>query len=177
MRRACTALLVASATLLACAGNPDRHTLSELHGVDPDLADVEVENGLDRAMVAYESFLDETPESALTPEAMRRLADLKLEKQYGILGDAEPTSLPAPERNGMAAADGTAPRDRAPVASIADLSESEQEFERRASSQQGAMPLVESPDLDLPGGAKVAEAGPLEAIELYDQILATYPSY
>jgi hypothetical protein len=112
MRCASTALLVAPILLVACAGNPDRHTLSELRNVAPDMADVQVENGLDQAMLAYGSFLEETPESALTPEAMRRLADLKLEKQYGILGDGEPASLPTPEKTGMAAATRTEPGDR-----------------------------------------------------------------
>jgi len=177
MRCASKALLLASTLLVACAGNPDRHTLSELHDVPPDLADVQVENGLDQAMLAYSSFLEETPESALTPEAMRRLADLKLEKQYGILGDGEPASLPTPQRSEMSAVARKEPGDRPRAASIADHTESEQEFERRASGNAGAMPLSESTDPDLPGGEKVADAGPLEAIELYDQILDAYPNY
>jgi tetratricopeptide (TPR) repeat protein len=177
MRCAPTALLVVSTLLVACAGNPDRHTLSELHGVAPDMADVQVENGLDQAMLAYRSFLEEAPESALTPEAMRRLADLKLEKQYGILGDGEPALLPAPEKTPAPAAVRTQPGERPRAASIADHSESEQEFERRASSNDGPMPVGESPELELPGGEQVRSAGPLEAIELYDQILAAYPNY
>ena len=36
-------------------------------------------------MESYRRFLEETPESALTPEAMRRLADLKIEREYGYL--------------------------------------------------------------------------------------------
>ena len=34
-------------------------------------------------MEGYQRFLEETPESALTPAAMRRLADLKIEREYG----------------------------------------------------------------------------------------------
>jgi tetratricopeptide (TPR) repeat protein len=77
----------------------------------------------------------------------------------------------------MAAATRTESGDRPRAASIADHSESEQEFERRASSNGDAMPSGESPDLELPGGEQVGSAGPLEAIELYDQILAAYPNY
>jgi hypothetical protein len=44
----------------------------------------QVSEGLDKAMQGYERFLHETPDSALNPEAMRRLADLKIEKEYGI---------------------------------------------------------------------------------------------
>jgi len=79
MRGARTALLVAPALVAACAGNPDRHTLAELRHVEPDVTEVQVQNGLDQAMLGYRKFLEEAPESALTPEAMRRLADLKLE--------------------------------------------------------------------------------------------------
>src|SRR3990172_3280360 len=130
MRGTLTALLLA-ATLVACAGN-DRHTLAELHEVEPDMTEVQVQDGLDQAMVGYRKFLEEAPESALTPEAMRRLADLKLEKEYGILGDWEIVELPAPEPTAVTADAGTESHGRSRAAGIADHSESEAEFERRA---------------------------------------------
>jgi TolA-binding protein len=138
MRRLCTVPLPVLLLALACAGNPDRRTLAELRDAEPDLSEVGVDNSLDQAMAAYRSFLEETPRSSLTPEAMRRLADLKLEKEYGILGGEKPIELPTPESNPAAG---------------------------------------EEADLELPGGEEVAWAGPLEAIELYDQILASYPNY
>lgn len=91
------AIPVIAATLLVGCANPDRRTLSELHDVEPDIAEVRIEDGLDRAMQAYRGFLAQAPKSALTPEAMRRLADLQLEKQFGILGGDGPAALPAPE--------------------------------------------------------------------------------
>ena len=78
MRSARTALLLVSGLVLACAGNPDKRTLADLHRVEPDVTEVRVEDGLDQAILGYKKFLEEAPESALTPEAMRRLADLKL---------------------------------------------------------------------------------------------------
>jgi tetratricopeptide (TPR) repeat protein len=165
MRCARTALLVAPALVAACAGSPDRHTLAELRHVEPDVTEVQVENSIDQAMLGYGKFLEEAPESALTPEAMRRLADLKLEKEYGLLGDGELVELPAPEATVPAAAETGSP-DRPRAAGIADHSESEEEFERRAA---GAV--------ELPGERQAASAGPLEAIELYDRVLATYPTY
>lgn len=83
-RPALRVLLLAPLVALACSGNPDRQTLGGLRAVEPDLREVTVQNGLDRAMEGYRQFLDEAPTSALTPEAMRRLADLQLEKEYGI---------------------------------------------------------------------------------------------
>jgi len=55
-------------------------TLAELRSVRPDVQEVKVEQGLEQAMEHYRRFLEETPETTLTPEAMRRLADLRLEK-------------------------------------------------------------------------------------------------
>ena len=98
MSLARTALVLAPALLTACLGNPDRRTLAELPRVEPDMTEIRVDDGLDEAMRGYERFLAEAPESSLTPEAMRRLADLKLEKEYGILGasEGEGAALPAP---------------------------------------------------------------------------------
>src|SRR5262245_49354924 len=73
-------------------------TLATLHDVRPDLEEVQVEQGLDQAMEGYRRFLADTPETAMTPEAMRRLADLQLEKRFGIhTGDGKPKEMAAPE--------------------------------------------------------------------------------
>jgi TolA-binding protein len=124
-------------------------------------------------MVGYKKFLEEAPESALTPEAMRRLADLKLEKAYGILGDGEIKELPAPE----AAAREDAPRERPRGAGHSDRSESDEDFERRAAAGESDFGPEASFALELPGGEQATSAGPAEAIQLYDQILAAYPNY
>ncbi len=176
MRRARTSLPLTAALVAGCAGSPDRHTLAELRHREPDMTEVRVENSLDQAIVGYRKFLEETPKSALTPEAMRRLADLELEKEYGILGGSPRGELPAPQR---AASATPAPRrfEQAAVDPGPDASESEEEFERRASA---ASPVVRTPDaktLATPDGATAGPAGPLEALALYDQILATYPDY
>jgi len=168
-----TALLVAG-----CAASPDRHTLSELHSVQAEVEDLKVEDGLEKAILGYRNFLDETPESELTPEAMRRLADLKIEKEYGILGDGKLVELPAPESAKMdesPSAKGS--QQTTAVASRADM-ESDKAFERRASGEQSTAPRDDYADVQLPAGEEKPEwAGPLEAIELYDRILATYPDY
>src|SRR5262249_40139334 len=77
---------------------PTTGTLKELRNVRPDVQDVKVEQGLEQAMQHYRTFLDEAPETAMTPEAMRRLADLQLEKQFGIhMSDAKPREMAAPQ--------------------------------------------------------------------------------
>ena len=82
--------------------------------MQPDVAEVEVADSLDLAMQSYRRYLDETPTSAMTPEAMRRLADLQLEKEFGITGGdapsgrwiemAAPDAGEAPSRIGAGAA-------------------------------------------------------------------------
>ncbi|MGH0035499.1 MAG: tetratricopeptide repeat protein [Myxococcota bacterium] len=188
--------LAIAATATACAFDPDRQTLAHLRDVEPDTAEVVVDDGLDRAMSAYRSFLAEAPESSLTPEAMRRLADLEIEKKYGTLGGhpdagAAPEvvpqetaargpvarELPAPakaDRQEKTAATAAAP---APPARIADLSEPQQDFERRATGSAPGRPSSAGTGPLSPGGEAVAWSGPEEAIALYDRILAAYPDY
>jgi TolA-binding protein len=174
MRRTQTFLLLA--LVVGCAGNPDRQTLAQLRDAKPDLAEVQIENGLDEAMTAYQHFLAQAPKSALTPEAMRRLADLKLEKEYGILGDGGPAALPVPTAAASAEPVPVA-LDRMQAVGIADHTESERDFERRIASEQAIAPARGGSDVELPGGDQIEWSGPLEAIELYDQILASYPDY
>ncbi len=204
------ALMLPPVLAAGCAPAPERQTLAELRKVAADTADVRVEQGLDKAMEGYKRYLDETPKTALTPEAMRRLADLKVEKQFGILGDGKWVEMEAPEptTNANAAANGApatltagptrkpapagqaqsqppermalgttgSPRPRA--SGIADLSESQNDFERRATQQTPVAASEQGFSVSTPGGAAGESAsGPLEAIALYDQLLAEYPNY
>src|SRR5712692_3769391 len=77
-------IVLASALLVGCAARrkvTPPTTLADLHNMRPDVQEVKVDQGLDQAMQSYRRFLEETPETAMTPEAMRRLADLQLEKR------------------------------------------------------------------------------------------------
>ena len=67
----------------SCATMDQSGTLASLRDVKIELKEERIEGSLDKAMESYRKFLEETPESALTPEAIRRLADLKVEKEYG----------------------------------------------------------------------------------------------
>ncbi len=156
-----------------CAETPERHTLAELRGVEPDLREVPVEQGLDKAMAGYRRFLAETPETTMTPEAMRRLADLQIEKQFGLQGgDGKPREMAAPERAATtAAAAPTTPGSAAPVRAT----ETEREFEQRATAQV-ALTSAGSDAAAAIAGSDAPE-GPAEAIALYDRLLAEYPNY
>jgi cellulose synthase operon protein C len=199
--------------LAACAHQADRSgTLATLHQVQPDTKEMPVDQGLDRAVQSYGDFLKQAPDSKLAPEAMRRLADLKIEKEFGIQGDGKLVELPA-SQSGMPApavapASGAVPAQqagspgrkqaaalRAPVVAKIDAhttarsqlqasgsgpaAVSERDLEQRAMFELGIPAANAATPLALPGGmeADPARAGPLEAIKLYDELLAKYPHY
>ena len=180
-------LLVGALVALSCSGNPNRQTLAGLRIVEPDLAEVNVADGVDQAMEGYRKFLEEAPTSTLTPEAMRRLADLKLEKEYGLLGQAKPGAISpsTPSSSGRQSATQLAPATTAPVptpaasgaAVIQPAGESLRDFEARAANPSDRVYLAALPGLARPGTDERSPSGPLEALALYDQILAAYPDY
>jgi tetratricopeptide (TPR) repeat protein len=209
-RRAVAILLP---VIAACAHQADRSgTLATLHQLQPDTKEVPVDQGLDRAVQSYRDFLTQAPDSALAPEAMRRLADLKIEKEYGLQGDGKLVELPAAQSAApatpVAPLSGAVPAEavasparartaalRAPAVTKIDASSamrsqaglsgsgasavSERDLEQRAALLPGIAAASAAPPLALPGGldADPARAGPREAIELYDQLLAKYPQY
>ncbi|HEU4430188.1 MAG TPA: tetratricopeptide repeat protein, partial [Myxococcota bacterium] len=168
-----TAPWLAGALLTACASAPERDTLATLREVQPDLSPVEVGDSLDQAMLGYREFLEEAPTSALTPEAMRRLADLKLEKQFGPLADSPGTALPAPKPLAVRLEG----RDRQRGDHAAERpAQTEAELEQRAAIEHSFAAARGEVALDLPVAGEDAD-GPLEAIALYDRILTDYPTY
>ena len=170
--RAALSLAITAALAAGCAASPEKRTLAELHAIDPDVAEVPVSEGLEQAMQGYRRFLDETPETELTPEAMRRLADLQIEKQFGIrTGDGRPREMAAPERAAVPDEAGAEPRPPATATAASGIAESERDFELRTTA---AMQL---PSAATTIATAADPTGPLEAIALYDRLLAEYPAY
>jgi cellulose synthase operon protein C len=171
MRRISTSILLALTLVTGCSKPvkksvttvPTVGTLSELRNVKPELQEVKVEQGLEVAMAQYRKFLEDAPETAMAPEAMRRLADLQLEKQFGLRsGNQKVREMAAPDAAPLAAA--------TPAPQFAPQRESDQDFERRTTAEDAAAGLtVVRTDADT--------KGPLEAIALYNKLLTDYPSY
>ena len=160
--------------LFACATTSDEGTLAELQNVQADIDEVYLDDSLDRAAQSYRRYLEETSESARTPEAMRRLADLQIEQAYGVIGKGELVEMAAPELASQA----EQPKDDRGSPGPTELAESEQEFEQRATGRQELLSEVTEYDTQLPDGESApVPGGPLEAIQTYQQILATYPNY
>jgi TolA-binding protein len=178
MRKPTFSLFIAT-LIVACSSNPGRRTLGVLHDVPPDLNEVSVDDSLDLAMQSYRHFLDETPEGEMTPEALRRLADLQIEKEFGIIGTGDFIELPAPEMAQLPRSSDDPGAALTFVGGSADLGETEEDFEARATGEF----VVESDDaelpaLGLPGDAQpIVPAGPVEAIRIYQRILDEYPNY
>ena len=77
-------LVVSASSILltSCALTNKQGTLASLDDIKFVVKEEKVDSSLEKALASYQKFLDETPETEMTPEAMRRLADLKIEKDY-----------------------------------------------------------------------------------------------
>ena len=184
--------------LASCAAGGSRGTLADLHNVEPELKDETIEDGLEKAMQNYRHFLEQTPEAAMTPEALRRLADLKLEQEYGYVQEGaktSPTTAPAAAvakltldkpQTGTPPDGGDAGKRVAATGLIAavgkdgkDGKESEKNFEKRVAKGE-KLPPKKKGSLAAPtveAAADLENANAREAVELYKKLLAKYPLY
>jgi cellulose synthase operon protein C len=185
-------VLLLPVLLSACATMSERGTLAELRDVRLELKDEEIEGGLEKAMQSYQRFLDESPETAMTPEAIRRIADLSLEKDYGyisggparpagVVSEPAPRQLQQPETGGVGrpAATGSAQATHE-SGMIASLSgESDKDFEERAARAEG-VPTGHDGEFVVPapeGGDDLSNPDAERAIALYQELLRKYPYY
>jgi len=129
----------------------------------------EIDDGLAKAMQGYQGFLEQTADTILTPEALRRLADLKIEREYGTLTAASIDREEAqdlPDRSGGGAVTNDI-QNRGPTVSPArNRSEETLEIE---TERNGKGPERADGDLE--------RTGVREAIQLYKKLLNDYPLY
>jgi len=170
--------------LAACQPVSDRGTIAELRQVQVEIREEKIENGLDKAMLSYQHFLEKSPDSELTPEAIRRLADLKIEKEYGSFteGDNPDGEAPIVEKSSM---EQDVPQGFAPVnatqesralVNIPVHNESEADFERRTTQGQPTG-LVATSDAQGRDVNDLERKGAREALALYQKLLTDYPLY
>jgi len=176
-------ILALPAVLAACSSTGSKDTIATLRNMQIEVKEEKIEGGLEKAMESYKRFLEETPDSSMAPEAIRRLADLKVEKEYGtITPEAKPAGqAPAvpvsqhashPVRGSIA---GTPPEQLTPH--IPGHDESETEFERRATRTQQEDGMTTTADRPAGGADDLERAGAREAIALYEKLLNDYPLY
>lgn len=181
-------IICSSLLTISCAFMGNQGTIAQLDNVSISIEDENIVGGLDKAMQSYQKFLEDTPESALTPEAIRRLADLKITKEYGLITDEKASiqsskstvSTPSPEKLKLNKPENieSSTTEKDENLAIADISESEKQFEQRSTSQAIKTSNVQAITLP-PGeaGADLQNAGAQEAIVLYKKLLAKYPLY
>ena len=166
----------------ACHSMGGKDTIAKLHNMQIEIKEEKIEGGLDKAMEGYRRFLEETPNSALSPEAIRRLADLKVEREYGLLsGDTvaerrvSATALPPPKR--AARAEVEPALSSVPALAQAPVpGESLADFEKRA-AQSPALGAAAAADGLVEGADDLKRVGAVEAVELYKKLLNDYPTY
>jgi len=176
-------LIIATLTFSACA--IDEHgTIADLRDVDIEIVDAHIDGGLEKAMKSYQQFLEQTPESARTPDAIRRLADLNIEKEYGVISEnkenesLKQNKIIKSEKESVISNSKKLSIDNNEIADV--KSETINQFEKRASSKQKIKPAKSSAVIPLPKGANIDDlqtAGAKKAIKLYKKLLIKFPLY
>ncbi|MDH5618210.1 MAG: tetratricopeptide repeat protein [Gammaproteobacteria bacterium] len=164
-------ITLVAAGLTACATPPQENRISELSNVDANLNEVPAADHAEGAEQSYRRYLEEAPEGENAPEAMRRLADLQLEKVYGVVGAAPGSMMPAPARAAPVAPDLRQSSNTEPQRPA----ESDSDFESRTILQQE--PLSPYGDVTFSLEGEPIPGGPLEAIETYKKLLSSYGNY
>ena len=168
----------------ACQSVGGKDTIAKLHSVHIEIKEEKIEGGLEKAMESYQRFLVETPKSSkLKPEAMRRLADLKIEREYGLLSSDTAAkqrnsgaALPPPEH--AAHKEGTnAGPPVPPSAQERKPGESQAELEKRAARTAPVAGAAKGEEIPLPDAENLERTNAREAITLYQKLLAEYPLY
>jgi len=193
MNRLTISILSAFSMLSACVSS-EHKTIAGLHDMSIEVKNVRIEGGIQKAMESYQQFLEQTPDSAATPEAIRRLADLNIEREYGMISDAETSTVPEskPALTEKASTKEVSASDVATETQvetnnvIANLdSESNKDFEQRASAKISSKQLADqskqaSQPAVLPDGSNIEDLqteGAKKAIELYLTLLKKFPLY
>ncbi len=173
------AILMLTLWLCSCVAPEHRGTIGELRQRHMVIESDQISNGLEQAMAGYQQFLRESEDSALTPEAIRRLADLKIEQEYGHLGprDGKPAAaeeMSAPQPGASPDLTVSTPAEPNPAA----LPKEEDEvFAERATRLNPPEPAAATDNVSDRALEDLERAGPLEAIALYRQLLEKYPLY
>ncbi|MDO8412252.1 MAG: tetratricopeptide repeat protein, partial [Gallionellaceae bacterium] len=132
-------------------------TIGQLKNIKVDLKDEIIEGGLDKTIQSYQRILETELESAMTPETLQRLADLKIQKEYTVdSSGAQPPSGTTADSN------------KEPVQTSV--------MPAPAKKNQAA---TESGNVTLPDGsaADLQTASVIEAIALYNRLLDKYPKF
>jgi TolA-binding protein len=198
-RQLITIVAVIAVIASACTGGGKvsrKDSIASLNRKTVEIKEPQIDDSLEKAVSAYRKFLSETNEdSAVTPEAIRRLADLQLEASAGTYDYVRDTKKKPGEDRAAAAkvkqesidpsrfgkSTVTSPILAAGAKPEKDTSaESSTAFEKRATRISDLKPSSAGA-ITLPGTAaeqeQVVIANAEEAIVLYKKLLSQYPLY
>lgn len=178
-----TGLFVALALLHGCSSGGSSwqsgDSIGSLKGRKVVVEEERIEGGLEKAIAGYKQFLEQTPEAEMTPEALRRLADLKIQLIEGVYVDT--TRLPAGTVPGQTTVTSLIDKKPLDVKSM-KKAESIQSIEKRSAATPADS--SESNQLGiLPSGNNMEQqvlqddANSREAIAIYRKLLKKYPDY
>jgi len=196
-------ILFSPLCLMSCVTTGEKTTLASLRDVSIEIKEEKIEGSLEKALESYQKFLQETPESELTPEAIRRLADLKIEKEYDSFTETSPVTSASPssatpastqaavsavvlavdEKDDKAKNKLTENKEQKDIKSSADViadvsGESVKAFEKRTTKKDKIKASDEKLQVaDAAAAEELQTVGAMEAIELYKGLLVKYPLY
>ena len=200
MKRVLATLLISVllTVIAGCMGGKvaRKDSIASLNRKTVKVEEPEIDDSLEKAVSAYRKFLSETSDdSEVTPEAIRRLADLQLEAGAGTYDFVKDVKKKPGQDRAAAAKVKQESIDpsrfgkstvTSPILNASDKpepeasGESSAEFEKRATriadlkpSSGGAVALPGSAD----NQESVVIANPEEAITLYKRLLTKYPLY
>jgi len=189
-------ILILVVGMVACSSAPRKGTIGQLRRVDIAIEKENIDQGFDKAIESYERFLEKTEKTAMTPEAIRRLADLKVEKEYGLItessSDSAKSDLARPKKSTKKTSAKTTKKDidspgrsapRKKQRATPDVTsalayrkgETDTNFEDRSTSS--IPPDTASTVDELPAEFNLERTGAKEAVDLYRKLLTEYPEY
>lgn len=181
-RRFLPAILILPLLLAGCASGDSwksSSSIGSLKGKSVEVKEEKIDGSLEKAMASYKHFLESTPETEMTPEALRRLADLKIESVEGLYGGG-----------GQSTETGTAGNTKvtSPLAgkhkdknTKTPKNQSIKSLEQRSSKD--AQGDASNKLTGLPSGNSMKQqvlqdnANSKEAIRIYKELLKKYPDY
>lgn len=176
MKRSQLFIFIVLMTLTACSSVDRKGKIGQLRSQHIEIKAQKIEDGLEKAITSYQRFLVEAQGSPMASEAIRRLADLKVEKEYGFIGDDQeqtdnPPQLSAPEPASRPNVALTVPQS----SDIPAEEYSDTDFEQQATRSRPLPKTVASASEGDQPIDDLEKAGPLEAIALYKKLLNDFP--
>lgn len=164
-------ILILISSLVGCSSKGPG-TIAELRQVEIVIDKENSTGNLDKAIKSYDQFLKTTKDTSKTPEAIRRLADLKVEKEYGLLAEAPKLDV---DKAKLALPEKAAPSKQKKESSLTTGGKSGTSSKKRKTAANENKEITGKANLPTEGDLK--RIGAQEAVALYRKLLDEFPEY